>query len=155
MPLASVAWAVARTASPGEHGNSKVVLPGGYDLFFPTDTVVVAGVRYLGSVQVRADAFTRTPEDAQRISDQLSALLAVARTIEVRAQSTDPDPDLKAFFDSITVSQLPDRAELNASIPAGFLKKLVSEAPSTPSLSLAPAPEGKAPMRKGTGRKKR
>ena len=69
VPLASLAWAVARTASAGQQGNARYVLPGGFDLFFPPDTVIVAGVRYLGSVQVRADAFTHTQEDAQRISD--------------------------------------------------------------------------------------
>ena len=80
VPLVSVAWAVARTTSSGEQGNARFILPGGYDLFFPQGTVVVAAVRYLGSVQFRADAFTRSQEDAQRVSDQLNAFLAVARS---------------------------------------------------------------------------
>ncbi len=143
IPLASVAWAVARTASAGEAGNSKFVMPGGFDVFFPPDTVVVAAVRYLGSVQFRADAFTRTQEDAQRLSDQLNAFVAIARTVELRAQADSGDPDLKAFFDSVTVSQLPDRTQLSATIPPGFLKKIVSETPPAPVLSVPPAPEKK------------
>jgi hypothetical protein len=140
VPLASVAWAVARTASAGQQGNAKFVLPGGFDLFFPPDTVIVAAVRYLGSVQFRADAFTRSQEDAQRVSDQLNAFLAIARTVEIRAGAADPD--LKAFFDSISVSQFPDRAELNATIPPGFVKKIVSE-PPVEAVGAAPQPEKK------------
>jgi hypothetical protein len=144
VPLASLAWAVARTASAGQQGNAKFVLPGGFDLFFPPDTVIVAAIRYLGSVQVRADAFTHTQEDAQRVSDQLNAFLAIARTVEFRAQAGAADPDLKAFFDSISISQFPDRAELNAAIPPGFLKNLVSE-PPVEAISAAPQPEKRPP----------
>ena len=155
VPLASLAWAVARTASAGQQGNAKFVLPGGFDLFFPPDTVIVAAVRYFGSVQVRADAFTRTPEDAQRVSDQLNALLAIARTVEFRAQAGAADPDLKAFFDSISISQFPDRAELNATIPPGFVKKLVSE-PPVEAISAAPQPEKKpTPDTRRHGRRKK
>jgi hypothetical protein len=127
VPLASVAWAIARTAPAGQQGNSQFVLPGGFDLFFPSDTVIVAAVRYLGSVQFRADAITRTQEDAQRISDQLGAYLALARAVEVRAGAGDSD--LKAFFDSISVTQSENRAQLNATIPPGFVKKIASEPP--------------------------
>jgi hypothetical protein len=129
VPAASLAWAVARTASAGQQGNARFVMPGGFDLFFPPETVIVVAVRYLGSVEVRADAFTHTQEEAQRISDQLNALLALARTAEFRAQAGAVDPDFKAFFDSISISQFPDRAELNATIPPGFVRKLVSEPP--------------------------
>jgi hypothetical protein len=158
VPLASLAWAVARTASASQQGNAKFVLPGGFDLFFPPDTVIVAAVRYLGSVEVRVDAFTHTQEDAQRVSDQLNALLALARTAEYRAQAGAVDPDLKAFFDSVSISQFPDRAELNATIPPGFVKKLVSE-PPVEAISAAPpaAPETKKSTeprrRRGTKRK--
>ena len=157
VPLASLAWAVARTASAGQQGNARFVLPGGFDLFFPPDTVIVAAVRYLGSVQVRADAFTHTQEDAQRVSDQLNALLAIARTVEFRAQAGAADPDLKAFFDSISISQFPDRAELNATIPPGFVKKLVSE-PPVEAISAAPQqaePKKSTEPRRRRGTKKK
>jgi hypothetical protein len=151
VPLASVAWAIARTASSGQQGNSQFVLPGGYVLFFPADTVIVAAVRYLGSVQFRAGAFTRTQEDAQRVSDQLNAYLALARAIEVRAGGTI-DPELKAFFDSISVSQQENRAELNATIPPGFVKKLVAESPTLSVTGAAPTP---TPEKKKTPARKR
>jgi hypothetical protein len=156
VPLASVAWAVTRPAANGEQGNARLVLPGGYDLLFPGGTVVVAAVRYLGSVQFRAEALTRNQEDAQRVYEQLRAFLAVARTVEARAQAGSADPDVKSFFDSISVSQTRDRAELNATIPPGLLKKIVSEAP--PVTVVAPPPESnppKAEPQKHRGEKKK
>ncbi len=157
VPLASVAWAVARTASAGQQGNAKFVLPGGFDLFFPPDTVIVAGLRYLGSIKFRAQAFTRTTEDAQHVSDQLNAFLAIARTVEIRAQSGEADPDLKAFFDSISITQFADRAELNATIPSGFVKKVLSE-PPVEAIGASPAPAPEKPKttetRRHRGKKK-
>jgi hypothetical protein len=151
VPLASVAWAIARTAPAGQQGNAKFDLPGGFELFFPADTVIVAAVRYLGSVQFRAEAFARSQPDAQRISDQFSAFLALARTVEIRAQGGGIDPDLKTFFDSISVSQTQDRAQLNATIPAGFVKKILSE-PPVEAIGAAPPP---APERKPETRRHR
>ncbi len=141
VPLATIAWAVSRTAAATQPGNARFVLPGGYDLFLPRDTVVGASVRYVGSVQVRAEALTRSAEDAQRVSDQLSAFLALARAIEVRAQTGGLDPDLKSFFESIRVAQYQDRAELTASLSPDLLKKIVSEPTAVPAIK--PAPETK------------
>jgi hypothetical protein len=155
VPLASVAWAVARTASEGQQGKAKFVLPGGFDLFFPPETVIVAAVRYLGSVQFRADAFTRNAEDARQVSDQLNAFLAIARAVEIRAQSGATDPDLKAFFDSISISLFADRAELNATIPEGVVKKLVSEPPVEAIGTAAPPEKPKSTeTRRHRGKKK-
>jgi hypothetical protein len=149
IPLATVAWAVARTAPAGQQGNARYVMPGGFDLFFPPDTVIVAALRYLGSIEFQVDAFTSTHEDAQRVSDQLNAFLAVARTVEIRAQAGDPD--LKAFFDSISVTQFADHTGLKATIPPGFVKKIVSEPPVETLGTSPPA----APEKQSTAGKKK
>ncbi|MGI9102456.1 MAG: hypothetical protein ACR2IF_08430 [Terriglobales bacterium] len=132
VPLGSVGWIVSRTGGPGGR-NSSFVLPGGYNLFVPAGTVVVAAVRYLGAVQFRAEALARTEEDARRLGDQLGALLALTRALETSPQSGGNDPDVKAFFDSITLTQTARKTELSATIPKGFVKKLVAEAPSLPA----------------------
>ncbi len=156
VPLASVAWAVARTTPSSPQGNARFTLPGGFELFFPPDTVIVAAVRYLGSVQLRTDAYTRTPEDAQRVADQLSGFLALARTVEIRTETGSADPDLKSFFDSFSVSQYQDRAELNATIPPGLLKKIVTESPAVPVVSAPATPEKKkTETRRHRGRKRK
>jgi len=143
VPLGSVAWAITQTTASGPQGNSVLTLPGGYNLFFPAGTAVVAGLRYVGSVQFKAEAFNETEDQARRVGDQLSAFVALLRTVE-GAQAAG-EPDVKAFFDSLRVEQRDRRTELTATIPAGFLKKLVLEPPRVPAAT--PAPEKKKPER--------
>lgn len=144
VPIASVAWAITQTTPSGPQGNSVFELPGGYQVFFPAGTAIVAAVRYVGAVQFKAYAFTADDEQAQRVSDQLSAFAAIFRTIE-GAQAGGSDPDIKAFLDSIHVEQRGSRTELSATIPKGFLKKLVAETPGLTGAAAAPSPEKKNP----------
>jgi len=137
LPFGTLAWAIADIAR-GSSQNKAFILPGGYDLFFPPDTVMVASLRYLGSINLRVQALTTSDDAARRITDQLSAFLAVFRTLELDAGG--PDPDVKGFFDSIKVQQDGPKAELTADLPKGFLKKLLTEPP--PEIQpAAPAPE--------------
>jgi hypothetical protein len=53
------------------------------------------------------------------------------------------DPDVKAFFDSLQVKQEGERAMLNASVPFGFLHKMLAESASElpgPAATPAQAP---------------
>lgn len=155
VPIASVAWAITQT-TPGPQGNSVFVLPGGYQVFFPAGTAVVAALRYAGAVQFKAEAFTANDAEGQRVNDQLSAFVALFRTIE-GAQAGGSDPDMKAFLDGIQVEQKGPRVELSATIPKGFLKKLVAETPGLPAVS-ATEPEKKKPnteTRRHRGKRKR
>jgi hypothetical protein len=144
LPFGTLAWAIADIGQ-GSTTNKTVALPGGYDLFFPPDTVMVASLRYLGSINLKVQALTTSEDAARRISDQLSAFLAVFRTLELDAGG--PDPDVKEFFDSIKVQQDGDKAQLTADLPKGFLKKLLTEPP--PEIQpTTPAPEPPKPQAK-------
>jgi hypothetical protein len=143
VPLGSVAWAITQTTASGPQGNSMVTLPGGYALFFPAGTALVAGLRYVGSVQFKAEAFTETEDQARRVGDQLSAFVALVRTVE--GAQTGGEPEVKAFFDSLRVEQRDRRTELTATIPTGLLKKMVLEPPRVPGATAPPAVEKKKP----------
>lgn len=146
LPFGTLAWAIAEIGQ-GSAGNQALVLPGGYDLFFPPDTVMVASLRYLGSIDLRIRAITSGEDAARRITDQLSAFLAVFRTLELSAGG--PDPDVKGFFDSIKVEQNGKTAQLTADLPKGFLKKLLTEPPPEiqPTAPTEPAPKKMPPKR--------
>jgi hypothetical protein len=136
-PLGSMMWTILRVApdtaptSPGERPRNMFILPGGYDLFFPPGTVIVGSVRYTGSVDVKAEAFTTGEDAARRITEQLGAFLSLFRTIETSTQPSGPDKDVKAFFDSLKIEQEGSHATLTANVPPGFLKKALSEPPAS------------------------
>ena len=140
--LASLAWVVARIdpAALGESSWSS--------LFTAPATLVVSG-SYLSalhlnlkvdSVHVRAEAFTSSPEEARAIIDKVNVFLALTHTGETAVGMHGTDPDVKAFFDSIAARQADDRAVVNASLPFGFLRKMLAESgPEVPQATPPPA----------------
>ncbi len=137
LPFGTLAWAIADVAR-GEANNKAFVLPGGFDLFFPPNTVAVVSVRYLGSIDFKAQAITTSEQAAERITEQVSAFLALFRAFEANASGSDPD--VKIFFDSLKVERDGRMAEITAELPKGFLKKVLTEPPPSPATLAQPEP---------------
>jgi hypothetical protein len=142
VPLTALAWSIARVSPSVPGKNSGLfILPGGYDLFFPAGTVVVASVRYTTGVHVKAEAFTTGEDEARHITEQANAFLTIFRNLGQSMQTRGPDEDVKAFFDSLKVEQEHNRAVLTASVPQGFIKKMLEE----PPIGEAPLVQGQQP----------
>jgi len=145
VPLGSLVWGMARLTNEQGKG-TPLLLPGGFDLLFPSDTVLVASARYTTAIQFKAEAFTASPEMAKQLVDQADAFLAIFRSLETSMNPSGTDPDVKAFFASLQIQQYKNRAELTASVPPGFLKKAFAEPPvqvvggGEPEVSPKPTP---------------
>ncbi len=153
VPFASLVWALAQVTNEGGKG-TPLVLPGGFDLFFPNNTVIVGSVRYLTQIQVKAEAFTGSPDQARQIVDQAGAFLAIFHGLENSMNPGGADPDVKAFFDSLSVQQYKTRAVLTASLTPAFLKKIFTEPPMEQITGAQSAPEPQPP-RKAPRKKRR
>lgn len=131
VPFGSMVWALANIpAAPADPRAARAItLPGGFDMFIPSQSTMVASVRYLGSIHARAEFYTASADDAKRFTEQANTFLQLFKSIEANAQVNGADPDVKAAFDSLKVEQQGERAILSATIPAGFFKKLLSEPP--------------------------
>lgn len=137
VPLASVSWAIFKVNPTGQTSGG----PFGLAFLFPKPAVVVASIRYLGSAHFRAEAFSGTPDEARQLSDKVSTFLNLFRSAEISVAGQGPDPDVKAFFESLKVEQHEDRAVLSATIPVGFLRKAIAESPSELENPAAPEPQ--------------
>ena len=145
--LASLAWFI------GNVGKADVFKqpPKGLDIpmvggVFGGSTVV-ASVRYTGSVHLKLEAFTAGPEDAKNISSNLQVLIPMFTGAQSGNQPGDPD--VMAFFESIQVEQKKERVVLTATLPEGFLKKVLTEPPTEPMVAPAPtAPPAPTPKAK-------
>jgi hypothetical protein len=131
--LASLAWVVARVnpSAPGAAAWSTV--------FTKPAAIVISG-SYLSplhlratAVHLRAEAFTQSPDEARAITDKVTLFIALTHTAETSVGIHGTDADVKAFFDSLKIKQENDRAVLTASMPFGFLRKMLSE--SSPDLN--------------------
>jgi hypothetical protein len=137
LPFGTLAWAIADVAR-GETNNKAFILPGGFDLFFPPNTVAVVSIRYLGSIDLKAEALTDNDQAAERITEQVSAFLALFRSLEENASG---DPDVKTFFESLKVEREGSKTRVTAELPKGFLKKILTEPPPAPPVVAQPQPE--------------
>ena len=140
LPFGTVAWAIADIARGGKE-NTSLTIPGGFNIFLPPDTVAVASIRYLGSIDFKVEALTNSEQSAQRVTDQVNAFLGFFRMLEINSSSGDPD--VKTFFESVKVQQDGKDAMLTAVLPQGFLKKVLTEPPQEPP-AVAPAQEAPA-----------
>jgi len=138
VPLASLSFAILRVRPE----TSSLGGPGSWSLLFPHPAVAVISARYLRALHLRAEAFTDSEADAHTITEQTAAFLSLFHAAEGSVGTQGTDADVKAFFDSLKVEQSGDRAILTATVPPGFIRKVLTEAPSE---TVAPAAPAKAP----------
>lgn len=126
VPLASLAWAVIKV-SP----NSGNATPGPVDFsfLFNNPAVLVTSARWLGSLHLRAAAYTDNSTQAQHVADQLNTFLAMFHAAESNVTGQGPDVDVKGFFNSLKVEQNNNVTALTAILPPGFMKKMFEEPP--------------------------
>jgi hypothetical protein len=152
VPLGSLLWAIARVPGSGigsssfkPHTAPSFSLPGGIDIGLPGNSDVVVSLRMLTTIHARAEFYTQSEEAARNFTEQTTTFLSLFRSIEANATPGTGDTDVKAVFDSVKVSQHGDRAEVLATIPPSFLRKLVNE-PARNAVQSEPSPA--APSKK-------
>jgi hypothetical protein len=134
VPLASQAWAILRVDPKQDALSSS---PGDWATILSQPAVVLASIRYLGALRLRAVAFTASENQANSLVDRANTFLRIMHAAEVSLGAQAPDPDIKALFDSLAIEQQRDRAVLTADVPLGLIRKLLAEAPA----QVAPPPQ--------------
>lgn len=140
VPLTSLAWMIDRIPA----NSNAPQLPGGLTVSFLENTLVVASLRYSGTVLFQADVFAASEADAKQVVDSAGGFLAMYRTVAQSVGAKGADADVKAALESIHVEQKKNVAVFTATFPERFLKKMLSDAQpegwvATPSDSPAPA----------------
>ncbi len=152
VPFASLGWAIFKIQPSGD---TSAAGPIGWSFLFPKPATIVASVRYLGAVHFKAQAFTASDEEARQLAGRIDTYLNLFRTAESTVSTPGPDPDIKAFFDSLKVQPEKTRAVLTATVPLGLIRKALAEAPASvtpePQSPQSPAlPESKSKTKKKT-----
>ena len=129
--LASLAWLVARV-DPAASGAAAWST-----LFSGPATLVISG-SYLSplaplhlrpdAIHLRAEAFTQSADEARAIADKVKVFAAITHSAETSVGNHD-EADVKTLFDSLKVKQEEERAIVSASVPFGFLRKVLAGSP--------------------------
>lgn len=149
VPAFSLSWAILRVDP--EHASSLTGLSG-WSMLFPKPATLVLSGRYLRALHLKAEAFTDSEDDARDIADKAGTFLNLFHSAEITIRDQGPDADVKAFFDSLKVEHAGNRVMLTATVPPGFIKKILTEAPAEalPSSSKTPPVTSKGPGTKPT-----
>ncbi len=147
VPLASLSFAILRVQPAAMTSLGGL---GSWSLLFPKPAFAVISARYFTALHLRAEAFTDSDADAQAITEKTAAFLSLFHAAEGSVGAQGTDTDVKTFFDSLKVEQAGDRAVLTATVPRGFIRKVLTEAPPdtvTPAAPATPSEEPLAPKR--------
>jgi hypothetical protein len=151
VPLTSLSFAILRIR-PAEMSSLGGVAS--WSALFPKPAVAVMSAWYLRALHLRAEAFTSNESDAQSIVDKADAFLSMLHAAEGSVGAPATDSDVKAFFDSVKVQRSGDNAILTATVPQGFIKKVLevppSEESSSPSLAAPAADKSVSPPSKSS-----
>jgi hypothetical protein len=150
VPFGSLVWAIGSVPPPRDPRKARTLsLPGGIDIFVPSQSAFVASVRVLTAIHAKFELIAANEEDARKFTDQIQTLLTIFQGIQASAQPQGGDPDVKAVFSSLKIEQKNKNAVISAEIPVNFLRKLVANAPGlggkpeqqpgTPAQPLPPA----------------
>jgi len=149
VPMASVAWGLARVPPSPAQGPS-MLLPGGMQMAMPwlAGSTIVASARYLGALHLRVEALTRSENDAHQLIEAAQTFFALIQGAQSSTTQGGTDTDIKAFFDSLRVEKHGARVALTATISQGFIGKALASPPKPPSEAPAPV-EPSAKKRQG------
>lgn len=143
VPIASLAWAIVRVDASYDRLARRFDT---WSRLLPKPAVVVASARYIRALHLKAEAYASSADDAKAISDQVGTFLNLFHAAGDATAPEGADADVKAFFDSLKMERQGDRAVLTATVPPGFIHKILTESPlpQTPPPSPPPSEEQKA-----------
>jgi len=150
IPFTTLAWGIGKIEPSAQ---APISVLGSWSLLFSKPAVVVFSARYIRALDLRAEAFTASKEDARDLTEKISTFLNLFHAAESSVTVHGTDVDVKAFLESIRIAQRDDRSVLTATIPPGFLHK-VFEPAAPPAPAPAAEPEATKPPPTGRSKKK-
>ncbi len=119
VPFSNLGWAIFQ-CDPAGTGFAEQL-----SFLFSKPAVVIVSAHYLEGVQLKAEAFTGSDDEARQVTEKLNTFLTLFHSAEISLPGQSSDADVKQFFDSLKVVQNNDRAVLTAKLTPAFIKKAV------------------------------
>lgn len=113
VPLLSLAWGIGRIGLPfGQMGRLSVM---GFELPVPSDTELVASLRYSGALHLRVEEFAPDALAAQHTADTVNGILGILRGVaSAQPPHTPRETAMRNVLSSVNTVQHGSRAVLTA-----------------------------------------
>ena len=135
VPRGSIAWLVANVMPPADAPPTRHYLASS-GIAEPSwlrdvagGSVLVVSLRFLTSLQLRAEAVSDSPERAQQITDNANSWLAIFRALQQSVGVQGTDADVKSALASLHLEQKENRTVLQAEVGIGVLRKRAAAPP--------------------------
>lgn len=123
LPLLSLAWGLGEIGLPfSDHGALRLF---GLTLPFRLDATFVASLRWTGALRLRVEEIAPNSTAAHASATALSGLLSLGRLAENTLPGAMASSDTQALLNSARVTQVDDRAVLDATLPENLLRSLL------------------------------
>ena len=144
VPLLAEAWGIGRIGLPfGEDSRISVM---GFPLPVPTDTELIASLRYSGSVHLRVEEIAPDTLAAQHTAESVGNILSILRGLASAEGPRGPrDAAMRSVLSSAKVDQQADRAILTANATPEQARLLAASPTAAPASSSA-TPPGRTPV---------
>jgi hypothetical protein len=128
IPAGSPVWAIMRF-SPG-HGRTEpaLALPRGLSIEIPRDTVLLLSLRFIGALELRAEAFMKSEMEAEQLATGLKARLSLFQTV-LGAQPDVNGGKFKRLLESFRIQKEKNRVVMSTSADPGLLREIFSASP--------------------------
>jgi hypothetical protein len=135
VPLLSLAWGIGKITVPLKSDGFRI-----FGFHFPVElnTTFIGSLHWAGALRVRVEEIAPTDMAASVSSEALSTMVALGRAAENNLPDSMTNPDLRDLLNSTKIEHKNDRAVVTATLPLGFLQKLVTAPDSLRSLPRPP-----------------
>ncbi len=125
VPLLSMAWGIGRIGLPfGQNGRLSVM---GFELPMPTDTELVASLRYSGALHLRVEEVAPDALAAQHTADTVNSVLGILKGVASADQAHTPrEAAMRDVLSTVNAAQHGNRAVLTAGASVQDARALVS-----------------------------
>jgi hypothetical protein len=131
VPLLSLAWGVGEIGLPfSESGAIKVF---GFSLPLESDSIVIASLRWTGSLRLRVEEIAPSDEVAARQAAALATLVTVARGFTVPLGKNAANNGLKELLATAEVTQKHNRMIVTATLAPSLFSNLAEDGNSPPA----------------------
>jgi hypothetical protein len=136
VPLLSLAWGIGRINVPLKSDGIRIM---GFHFPVELNTTFIGSVHWAGALRLRIEEIAPTDMAASASAGLLTTMVAIGQTAENNLPSAMTNADLRDLLNSTKIEHKDDRAVVTATLPVGFLQKLVTAPDSLRSL---PRPGG-------------
>ena len=119
VPLLSLAWGIGQIGLPFNESGAISIF--GFSLPLQSDSIIVASLRWTGSLHVRVEEIAPSEDKAASQAAALATLVTLARGFSQPLGNNTANDGLKELLKTAEVTQKKDRVVVTAVLPNAFL----------------------------------